>query len=280
MVDNRPVELDVAPFQRDGATYLPLRFVAESLGGHVRYLPAQSLIAIEDSQAPGSSPARVMRHTQTYAPATPAPGPPSVHYQHPAPGEFVTGGFPAISALIRTHGGTAANIASLRLYLDGQDVTGGAAFAPGAVGYTPTVALVPGTHQVAVRGFDTAGRAFSAVWTFAEVAFPGGAPPGVVGYQNSPLTASGTRISAPGDSLQVALTTNVPGTGYVTICGYNQQYPLFPVGDAFHYVTTVAPPIGYFAPLCQANAFFIDRNNLRTAFTLPAVLYVDTRPRP
>jgi hypothetical protein len=151
-VDNAPVTLDVPPLEHDGITYLPLRFVAESLGGHVRYLPQRNLIAIEDSQAPGSSPTRVLRHAAAFPPASAAAGgPPTVDYRHPAPGEFVTSAFPSISALIRTHAGTAATVSSLRFYLDGQDLTGALTVAPGAIAYTPANALAPGSHQVALR---------------------------------------------------------------------------------------------------------------------------------
>ena len=280
-VDNAPVTLDVPPLEHDGITYLPLRFVAESLGGHVRYLPQRNLIAIEDSQAPGSSPTRVLRHAAAFPPASAAAGgPPTVDYRHPAPGEFVTSAFPSISALIRTHAGTAATVSSLRFYLDGQDLTGALTVAPGAIAYTPANALAPGSHQGALRGFDTSAHVFSSVWTFVVTQPPAGAPPGVVGYQTPAFSARGTQVTAPGGTLQFGLATTVPGGGYVTLCGYSRQYPLVAGNDAYHYLATVAPPIGFFAPLCRVDAYFVDSNGLTSVFTLNTPVSIDTRPKP
>jgi hypothetical protein len=276
-VDNRPVALDVPPQISNGVTLLPLRFVAESLGGRVRYLARRDVLDIEDSEAPGSSPSRVLRHTfrplQHYG-STPA----TVDFRRPEPGEFVTGGFPSISAVFRTHGGPKADMSTARMLLDGQDVTANLYVVDGAVGYTPGVGLAPGLHQVAVRVLDTTGRPIFSAWNFAVVAVSPGAPPGVVGYQTPEFSANGTQINGPGGSLQLVLVAAAGGGGYVTLCGYSRQYPLVQGNDAFHYFANVAPPNGLFAPACQAAAFFSDRNGTTNYFTLATPLRIDTRP--
>jgi len=277
-VDNTSVTLDVAPFERGGVTYLPLRFVAEGLGGRVRYFPRHNVVDIEDTQAPGSSPARVISHA-LFGPRPAAGGAATVEYRRPAPGEFVTGGFPAISALFRGAAGRAANVTAVQLFLDGQEVSRDATIVPGAVGYTPVNALAPGMHQIAIRAIDATGHTLSSVWTFAEVPVSTGAPPGVRGYQ-SPAFSLLSAPPGPAAPLQFGLATTVPGTGYVTLCGYSQQYPLLPGNDGFHYYATVKPPTGLFAPACQAAAYFTDRNGSVNLFTLAAPLSIDTRPAP
>jgi hypothetical protein len=276
-VDNTPVTLDVAPFERGSVTYLPLRFVAEGLGGRVRYFPRRNVVDIEDTQAPGSSPARAIDHALT-APRPSAGGLVTIDYRRPAPGEFVTGGFPAISALFRS-AGRAAEVTAVQLFLDGQDVSHDVVLAPGAIGYTPGNALGPGMHQVAIRATDASGHSLSSVWTFADVPVSTGAPPGVRGYQSPAFSLLGT---PPGGAapLQFGLATTVPGSGYVTLCGYSRQYPLLPGNDGFHYYATVKPPAGLFAPACQASAYFTDRNGSVNLFTLATPLSIDTRPTP
>ena len=103
---------------------------------------------------------------------------------------------------------------------------------------------------------------------------------GVVGYQTPAFAARGTQVTAPGGTLQFGLATTVPGGGYVTLCGYSRQYPLVAGNDAYHYLATVAPPIGFFAPLCRVDAYFVDSNGLTSVFTLNTPVSIDTRPKP
>jgi hypothetical protein len=279
-IDNRPVTLNVAPIVRGGLTLVPLGFAAQGLGGHLHYLPARDLVDIEDSQAPGSSPVRALRNALRFGVAPRAGDPPTVEFRRPAPGEAITGGFPSISAVFRTHGGPRIDMSTARLALDGQDVTTGAALAGNALGYTPALPLAVGTHRIEVRAADASGRVAFSTWTFGVVPVPGGSPPGVVGYGTPALAVDTNRVIAYGGRLQFALAGSAGGSGYVLLCGYSRQYPLLPVsGNPAQFTADVVPPQGIFAPSCRAAAVFLDAGGGTRYYALPTPLSIDTLPR-
>jgi hypothetical protein len=276
-VDNHPVALDVAPHVSANGILVPLSFAAAAFGGTMHALAHGNVVDIEDAQARGGAPDRTARGI--FRPARSLGAPATIEYKHPEPGEYVTGGYPSISGLFRTHG-TPINMPTVRLFLDGQDVGTQLFLAPGAVGYTPGLALQPGIHQVAIRGTDAAGRTIGTSWTFGVVAAPGGSPPGVVGYQQPAIAVSQNAIAAPGGSITFSLTAPQGGSGFVTLCGYAHQYPLAPLGDRGQYVAVATPPVGYFAPACQGAIFFTSPNGAGTYLPLATPLQIDTRPRP
>ena len=160
-VDGQQQMLDVAPFIIGASTYVPLRFVSHALGANVNYDGANNIVAISASgvNAPPN---------QTI---TPAPNPNAaggaiqLANLVPARGASVSSRRPTIEA---TFTGGTADPNSIRVYLDGLDVTADSTRSPRGFSYAPRSPLQAGEHAIQVRGTDTNGGAFSRGWHFTS----------------------------------------------------------------------------------------------------------------
>ncbi|MBV9648287.1 MAG: copper amine oxidase N-terminal domain-containing protein, partial [Candidatus Eremiobacteraeota bacterium] len=115
-VNGQPQLLDVAPFIVGATTYVPLRFIAQSLGSFVNYDAATRVVAIS-APHPRPNPNPPMP-----PPLPPQPPPVSIVHlrgQQPLPGIAMRNRFPTISAQF-TH---EVRPESLRIWLDGGDIT-------------------------------------------------------------------------------------------------------------------------------------------------------------
>ncbi len=83
----------------------------------------------------------------------------------PPAGGFVTSALPAIEATY-TDDLSGVDLTTVRLLLDGADVTAGAQVGPGGVRFTPTTPLAEGQHAVEARAADVAGNLGTATATF------------------------------------------------------------------------------------------------------------------
>jgi hypothetical protein len=261
------VRLEVAPQIYRGRTMLPLRFVAESLGATVSYRAATHAVRIADAEAP-----------LKLQPARPAAyGPPSVENRHPAPGEYVTGPFPSIYASLETHGGPAIDPATVRVFIDGRDVSDEIYRAGDDVAFTPRHELTAGPHEVTVQGADTDGTRFTANWSFQSTFVLAPEPPQVLGFQAPTLSLLGPSAFGFGSTAQFVLLGPPGGYGYVSLCGYGPQYALGPQGDPTHYYSVVNIPSGIYAPACYVSGYFYQSNGFANYFTLPMPLRIDSR---
>jgi hypothetical protein len=73
---------------------------------------------------------------------------------------------PTVSAVFDTVGGSPILVDTVRVLVDGRDVTADANVTQYLVSYQPTTALTTGEHQVVVTGRDRAGNEFRQSWTF------------------------------------------------------------------------------------------------------------------
>ncbi|HEX3550793.1 MAG TPA: copper amine oxidase N-terminal domain-containing protein [Candidatus Elarobacter sp.] len=201
-VDGQPQTVDVAPFIIGASTYVPLRFVSQALGANVNYDGTNNVVAISAggahvSQAP---PNEVI---------TPAPnrngefGSINLTNVLPARDAQVSSRRPTIEAYFS--GGT-VDPSSVRISLDGNDVTDDATRSPRGFTYAPRSPLQPGRHRVRVTGTDRNGGNFAREWTFtsgnSEVSvgqITGVRPPDGVAVPNSFVvsgrTSPGARVS-------------------------------------------------------------------------------------
>jgi hypothetical protein len=85
--------------------------------------------------------------------------------QSPAPGAHVTERFPRITAEF-TH---VVSPRSVRLSVDGHDVTDRGRVSAAGFTYTPVAALQSGSHTVRVTGRDVTGASFSGEWSFVVI---------------------------------------------------------------------------------------------------------------
>ncbi len=139
--------LDVAPFVVGASTYVPLRFVSSSLGAGVNYDASNNLIAINTSGT--NVPARPVRTV-------------SLRDEQPGAGASVPSHRPTISASFT--GPVDPN--TVRVILDGLDITGQTTRSQTGIVYAPPSPLQAGRHRVIVRGTDTGGQAFERSWDF------------------------------------------------------------------------------------------------------------------
>ena len=159
--------LDVAPFIIGATTYVPLRFVAQSLGATVGYDAGTQVVSINMA---GLGPVR-----PPYPPPPPAPGG-MLHLrsQAPAPDQRVANRFVVVSASFSRQ----VRAGSVRVWLDGNDITTRSGVSATGFSYRPPAPLGFGSHTVRASGSDVAGLRFDRGWSFTV--FNSGPPPGLV----------------------------------------------------------------------------------------------------
>ncbi len=163
-VDGQQQTVDVAPFIIGASTYVPLRFVSQALGATVNYDGANRVVAIS---AGGGNTAQAPAN-QTITPQ-PAPqfggGTIRLSSEQPGRGATVTSHRPTIGASFS--GGT-ADPTTIRVTLDGNDITNDTTRSPKGFLYVPGGPLTPGAHNVRVSGTDNNGGPFTRGWKFTS----------------------------------------------------------------------------------------------------------------
>jgi hypothetical protein len=165
-IDGHPQYLDVAPFIVGATTYVPLRFVAQSLGANVNYNDSTRVVSIGmGGRTPPYTPVR-----PNPPPPYPQPGPNvRLMAQQPAPGTTVGNRFATIAAQFSRP----VRPGTVRVWLDGSDVTYRSGASANGFSYRPPAPLNFGSHTVRVAGSAYDGAGFDRSWSFAT----GGAPP-------------------------------------------------------------------------------------------------------
>ncbi len=163
-VDGQTQIVDVAPFIVGATTYVPLRFIAQSLGATVNYNSSTNVVAITHTGGGGAAP-------PPYPPPRPYPpaGMVQLRAQQPSPGSRVYNRFALISAEFT------AEVApgSIRVWLDGADRTRQCGISRTNFSYKPPAPLSYGSHTVRVSGRAVGGAPFDRSWSFS-VAGSGG----------------------------------------------------------------------------------------------------------
>ena len=184
-VNGQPQIVDVAPFIVGATTYVPLRFIAQSLGAVVNYNGATRLVAITvpRSQLP---------------PPPPVPNPPPVSVvtlraRQPAPDTLTGNRFTPIAAQFSHE----VDVDSVRVRLDGNDITSRSGVSPVGFSYKPPAPLDFGTHTVRVAGLDRAGLRFAQSWSFTTTrpAPPNESPVQLRGQEPSPGATVNNRFA-------------------------------------------------------------------------------------
>jgi hypothetical protein len=165
-VNGQPQTLDVAPFIVGATTYVPLRFVAQSLGAQVDYNGNTRLVAITASGGGGYPPPP----PRPYPPPMPPPANFQVGSRQPSPGGRYADRFVPIGAQF-SH---AVDPNSVRVWLDGNDITSRSNVTRNGFSYRPPAPYGFGSHEVRVSGIDRNGRRFNDTWSFTTT---GSAPP-------------------------------------------------------------------------------------------------------
>jgi hypothetical protein len=161
-VSGEPTVIDVPPFIVGATTYVPLRFIAQSLGATVGYDAATHIVAIVMSGE--MVPVGPVRPPRPPRPPNPPPMPVvNLYAQQPATGERVANRFVMISAQF-TH---RAEPGSVRVLLDGNNITSRSGVSATGFSYKPPAPLDFGSHTVRVAGIGWAGGSpFDRSWSF------------------------------------------------------------------------------------------------------------------
>jgi len=150
-VDGQAQTLDVAPFIVGASTYVPLRFVSQALGATVNYDAANRIVALTANGGPPPQPPQQSALT--------------LRSVHPAPGSTVDARRPAIEAQFA---GAQADPNTIRVSIDGLNVTDQSSRAPDGIVYSPPSDLLSQRHDVRVAGRDQNGAPFERSWTFTS----------------------------------------------------------------------------------------------------------------
>lgn len=145
--------LDVAPFIVGASTYVPLRFIAQSLGGNVGYDDATRVVAIQTGRP--------------MPPPVPPPMPPPaaevrLRNQRPIPDSETTNRFAVISAEFSRN----VYADSLRVWIDGANRTMQSGVSSTGFSFKPPAPLDFGSHTVRVAGRGRDGAGFDRSWSF------------------------------------------------------------------------------------------------------------------
>ncbi len=200
-VDGAPQTLDSPPFLIGGRTLVPLRFVSQALGASVNF----------DQQT------ETVYLTPPPAQAAPAPArPPFVHHAapisigllrlEPPNGAAIGSDRPEIAATFAEP----VNPNSIRVSLDGRDVTQETYVSARSIVYDPNFDLPETPHTVVVTGRTPDREPFSESWSFTTGAARGNYISGLEPPNGTParlgFTVSG--YTRPGSHLHVIATTS------------------------------------------------------------------------
>lgn len=230
-VDGQPRSVDVAPFIVGASTYVPLRFVSQALGAGVNYDAANQIVALTTAGEPGPPPAQAMQPPQDMQ---------AHEMRHifrdlqPGDGALVGSMRPTIS------GGFARDVDpnSVRLMLDGRDITPEATLSNNGFVYAPPSPLQSGSHTLQADGSLASGERFSQSTTFTS---------GSAAQLNSLALRSPSEDTPVGDSFIVAGRT-LPNARVHIVAGATASLGgVFAFGTGSYTGDTIADADGRFS---------------------------------
>ncbi len=232
-VNGNTLMMDVAPFEVAGRTEVPLRFVAQALGAGVQWNPGNSTVYINAGGGNGNG-------NQNYTPSTNQSF--NLSSTRPGSGESVSNTHPGLHATFSEP----VNRDSLRVAVDGRDITSDVYANPNGFDVTPSFELTPGNHRVRVTGTTQAGAAFRTGWSFTTAA---GATTNVINNLSpSPGASVGTSFTLTGH-------TRAGSHVHVVADAANSVGGIFQIGTGTFQTDVTADGNGYFSIPIALNSF-------------------------
>lgn len=198
-VNGQTVYMDVAPFLVGARTLVPLRFVAQALGAAVNWNAGNNTVYIQSSETVSVPAANASFSLSNERPATSTgTTSPSIHAAFSEP----------------------VNRDTLRVSVDGQDVSGSTEASTTSFTVTAPFPLNAGTHTVRVSGTTAAGASFSTGWSFTTRS---GATSNVL---NNISPANGSSVGSsftlsghtrPGAVVHIAATASATAFGIIPV---------------------------------------------------------------
>jgi hypothetical protein len=297
-IDGSHVTLDVPARELGGRVEVPLRFVADALGVSVDYDATSNTVVVVSGMRPGNfvaagpgSPSITQSASNAYASARTDAGP-TVDQERPAPDSLVGTQYPQIYARFAGNS-SAVDPATVRIVLDGGDVTDEATVSSAYVAYTPSSALDGGSHTVEISGQSDDGIPFDEQWTFRiESDMSSGYVSSIVGYSPPAFGYSRFGFSPPGFSLfapgpqffvedePIIIVFFSPffpnGSGFFTVSGVPGQFGMTPwLGCPGFFWGAFSVPQGVFSPNAMVAARFMTNDGRTVVVHSTAPLHID-----
>lgn len=160
-VNGQTQTLDEAPFLVGSSTLVPLRFIAQALGASVDWNNNSSTVTIIAGNNNGSN-LESSRNRDNSGNSGDRENSQSFYLSNETPSRSSRTQNPAIHATYSEP----ITRDSLRVSIDGRDITRSVYANASGFNVTPSFALNSGMHQVTVTGTTQAGNRFSTGWTF------------------------------------------------------------------------------------------------------------------
>jgi hypothetical protein len=225
IVDNNQQTLDVAPFLVGARTLVPLRFISQALGAYVDYNGNTQTVTISMSGG-GTTP--------------PPSNSVSITNMHPASGGSVKARRPAISGSFSR----AVDPNSVRITLDGRDVSSTTYVSSTNFLFSPTYDLDANTHTVRVIGTDGDGNSFDRSWSFTS---------GNSSAQNAISGLSPAEGTTVGGTFTVSGTTVPNSQVHITAVGTANMGGYFTVSTGSYDADVMADSSGHFSQVVTIN---------------------------
>lgn len=275
-----------------GRAYAPLRALADAFGVAVAYDAATRTVALRErgtvarSDAPaggaGSAGMPALAGTGSQQAAnggtatTGITAGTGIAGLKPADGAVVHEPYPTIAA--RVDGAAAIDRGSLRLIVDGRDVSADASVVGNAVVYTPRTALPPGDHTVTLSA-----NQLTRTWSFGDSFVFATPPPGTFfGTSGGPPVEAiyFDRYVGPGTNAFDVIVRGAPGlVGVVAVDGVGTLFPLQVVTTDAYVAHVVLPP-GLYQPFARvAMRLTLPGGEART-IVLPQTVQLQTARPP
>jgi hypothetical protein len=197
IVNGNSQQLDVAPFEVGSRTMVPLRFVSQALGASVDYNDNTKTVSIASNGSSNN------------------PGVTLVNLR-PSSGAVVAANRPGVSGSFSA----AVNPNSVHITLDGRDVSATSDISSSGFLFTPSYALIPGSHTVRLTGQSQNGSSFDQSWSFtsgenSQNNYVTNLQPANGTTVGSSFTVSGTTL--PNSSVHIVVTPQAVVGGLFTI---------------------------------------------------------------
>ena len=213
--------LDVAPFVVGSRTLVPIRFISESLGANVSWNDNTSTVTI--TSAGGGSQAI------------------SLSDLRPASGAVVSAKAPAVSGSFSAP----VDPNSVRITLDGRDVSSTTDISPNNFLFSPPYALTPQQHTVRITGRGQDGSNFDQSWSFTSGTSVTG------NYLSSLQPANGGKV---GSSFTLSGTTLPNSSVHIVAVPTAFIGGVFPVTSGTYVADLKADASGRFEQTISLNA--------------------------
>lgn len=299
-VNGARVALETPAREIAGRIEVPLRFVAQALGVSVDYDASSNTVVIVSgarpgnfvAAGPGTPPYAQTSVASTYGASNATSSPPSVQDQQPSPNALIGTDYPQIYA--RLGGGSSAvDPATVRVVVDGVDVTDQSTVSSAYIAYTPSEQMTGGAHTVDVSGQSDDGTPFDSQWSFTIqsdmtpdfVASSIGFAPQFFGVPRFGFFPPGFSVFAPGPQffvfgqpiIIVFFSPFFPnGTGFFSLSGVPGQFVMAPwLGCPGFFWGSFNVPQGVLSPNAIVAAHFMTSDGRTVIAHATAPLHID-----